>query len=700
MIPLLIALVGLSNAAAEDYSLPPPPAPSTATRHLDYVADHLDYAAADATIHLKGHARVVESSWTVKGEELWLDTRSRVGRSQGDLLVEDGYTAIYGDSGDFDFQNHSGTLYHASAGHGDWRVHGKSVHMDAQRRLDYYGANFTSCNVVPPHYHFHSSHMTVVPHKYLYARNAVFYWRNIPLFYTPFLYKSLSETHFLRMKVQPGYDGRNGVFLKGTLATEHTPKFSSRLYLDYYQKQGLGTGIELNRHGGTDSRGAVYGYQIKETSTGQERWALLGSGYHGVSASSMSFQGRLQAQSDANFNNDYARSNLFRVTPELINNGAVTYRMRHSNLRLSYSRDDASTGDGTQFIKQTEDYPRLDFQTQPLAVWKLPWLNTFTAFADNNYNINRPFIQQSAGTQWEATRAIPLVKGVASLTPKVDYSQTFFNRFDEAADFSSSTTYQDVFVGRYTGAPDLRVNTPVGNWDLIQTYTMRQKPDTMEDDAGAIDHGVESNVTTLQDSFRPLDRVFVRAQTGYDERVFRDHSVGFRDRVQPFVGDVVYSPRGDLDISLREDYQLDQKERSFILNSQYGNPKGTFLSGGGSYNETEPDQYFINTEFGVAPASGTWRSIHVTGALRVRVFGGDGVGALNHPQLFEKEITVTKVWHDFVWHAMVRFRPGGVREITFKIDIKFGSMDKSSAQQRDWESEWFPERTSELTGRP
>lgn len=694
---LLAALLSAAAAAAQDYSLPPPPAPSTATRHLEFTADRTEYDGAAGLIHMKGGVKLVESTWTVKADELWLDTKTRTVRSPSYLLVEDGVSAISGESGEYDLQNHGGTLYKSSAGHGDWRIHGRRVHMDAKKRLDYYSADFTSCSFVPPHYHFHATRITVVPHKYLLARNTFFYWHKVPLFYTPFLYKSLKETHFLRFKVQPGYDRRNGVFIKSTLATEHSKNFSSKLYLDYFVRQGLGTGLELNRHGGQDSRGALYGYQISETSTRQERWTVLGTGYHSF-ASSVSVQGRLQIQSDAAFNNDYNRASLFRVTPELINNGAVVYRMRRSSLRLSYSREEAAAGNGTKFIKQTEDYPKLDFQTQSLALRGLPWLNTFSAFAGNNYHIGRPFLQRSAGGQWEATSTIPILKRRLALTPKATYSQTYLSRFDEPGDFQSTTTVLDAFVGRYGAAPSLRLSSPAGDWDLTQTYLRRQKPGSLADDAGAIDHGVESNMTTIQDSLRPLPRVWARVATGYDERVFRDHAVGFRDRVQPFVADVSYAPRSDLDISLREDYQLNQGERSFIVNAEYGErASGRFLGGGAGYNKSNADQYFFDANFGIAPSSSTWR---LTAALRAVAYSSGGLGNLNHPQLFEKELQLTKVWHDFFTRAMIRFRPGGVKEVTFRIDLRLGSLDKAAAKRRDWEAEWFPERRSELTDRP
>ncbi|MFA6002642.1 MAG: LptA/OstA family protein, partial [Elusimicrobiota bacterium] len=306
--------------------------------HLDFVADSLDYDRAGAEIHLKGNVRIQESTWTLKGDELWIDTTKRRARSEGYLLLEDGVSALHGNAGDFDFYEHSGVLYNASAGHGDWRVHARSMVIDPKRNVDYTGADFTSCSFDPkPHYHFHASRVSVAPRRRLFARNVVFFVGKVPVFYLPFLYKSLKTAHFLRFRLQPGYDRRNGAFMKSTLTNQHGLYWRSKLFLDYYSAQGFGAGGELHRRDGLDSRGVLGGYRIKETPNGQQRWSVTGDLYQGF-ASSFSLQGRLQVMSDADFNNNYARSSPFRVTPDLLNSGAVVYRLPQVTTRLSYSR--------------------------------------------------------------------------------------------------------------------------------------------------------------------------------------------------------------------------------------------------------------------------------------------------------------------------------------------------------------------------
>ena len=47
-----------------------------------------------------------------------------------------------------------------------------------------------------------------------------------------------------------------------------------------------------------------------------------------------------------------------------------------------------------------------------------------------------------------------------------------------------------------------------------------------------------------------------------------------------------------------------------------------------------------------------------------------------------------------------RFRPGGVKEGSIRIDLKFGSFKVDRQKVHDWESEWFPERAKGREDRP
>lgn len=672
-------------AAAEDYALPPPPV----GRHADYSADKAEFDAEHSSLHLSGHVVLKESTMTVKAADLWIDTARRTGRSDGDLLVEDGVSAVYGESGEFDFGKHTGRLFHTSAGMADWRIHAREADLSESKLLLYRDADFTSCSDVPPDYHFHASKVTVVPKKSMFARNVLFYLGDVPVFYMPVLYKSLTTVHWFGFKSQPGYDNRNGPYMKNTLVTQYSESVYSKLFADYYMKQGFGYGGELQRHKGEDSRGALYAYRIHETSTGLDRWTFLGQGYQALPSSS-AFQGRFQLQSDADFNNAYARSSLFRVTPELRNDGAFVHRFRNGVARLSYSRlsvVDPLDPNRRRFLKNTEDYPRLDYQSQPLRVPGLPWLNTFTGFADNNFDRSRSFLQRAAGANWEATRTFVVAKGV-SFAPKASYSETYYSRFDERVS-GSSATYLDTAIARWTVAPDLRWNTRLGNWDVAETYTRRLRPDGFSEDTGANDKGVESNLLSLSDVYIPFPGAWAKLSSGYDFRTFRDHTAGFRDRVQPIVAQTSWRASPKLAFTVRDDYQLQQGNRAIVADARWGDDEHSAVGGGFAYNVSDPRRYYGNAEFAIAPSSPTWR---LSVVFRGLVESSSGVSGVHGLRVFEKEVAWTKRWHDFYTRLGARFRPGGVGEATVRVDFKFGSTDPKQAPHRDWEKEWFPER--------
>lgn len=703
-----LVLVLLASAArAADYPLPPPPAVSTSTTRVTFSSDKFDYDRNNSVIHLQGHVVVHESTWTLKGDDISIDTQRQSGSSKGPVIVETSTGAVFGVNGQFDFPDHTGTIYDTKAFYGPWSVSGKSAEMLKSRKVDYFTSDFTSCDRVPPHYHLHATELSVVPNKYMFAKNVVFYLGPVPLFYTPFFYKSLEPKGFIPFKVVPGYDRRNGAELNGTATFVESRYTYSRIFTDLYSRQGLGLGGELDHKHGSDSRATLFGYNIDETSTHTDRWALYGDQYQTLGSTRAAMQSRLELQSDANFNNDYARARLYPVQPQLVNSSAFTYKFSQSQLRGAYALNEAAANSPTKYLKQTEDYPRIDYQTNPLKVLKLPWLNTFTGFADNNYTVGRPFIQQSAGGNWEATQSIPIWRGHISDTPKFDYGYTFYDRYDELySNIFTTATFLDPFIGRAAAQNDVRFRTRIGDIDAIYAYALRQQADGFSVDKGAADRGVETNLATLSDAYRPSRSILTRFTGGYNFQQLTGDPMGFRDRVQPIVGQVYYTPNSHVDVLLNDSYSLNNGNQSYLTDVTVGDIQSTYSSFQTGYNASgangfsiSNNRYFLGYEFGWAPSTGTW---HVTGALRSNFASSSGINRVYGYTLFDKEVGVLKIWHDFLTRVMVRFRSGGVREVTFRIDMKLPGKEatQTTAPHRDWESEWYPERATGTVDTP
>ena len=701
----LLLLLLAARAEASDYVLPAPPPGS----RVDYSAERAEFDSDHSSLHLSTGVVLKESTWTVKGQSIWVDTTRRVGRSDGPILMEDGVSAVYGDHGDFDFVKHTGRLYRSSSGHADWRIHARQAELLEDRRIEYRGADFTSCNAVPPDYHFHATSVSVIPKKRLIAWNTFFYLGPVPIFYMPFLFKSLSPDHLVRWRTQPGLDGRNGPYAKNTLITSHSESVYSKLFADYYMKQGFGYGGELNRRKGEDSRALLYGYRIKETSTWDTdganntrivtstqavRWQVLGDIYQSVTSSD-SFQGRLQAQSDADFNNHYSRSSAMRVTPDLFNSAAFVHRFSQATARVSWSRYDVADDTRRKYFKTTESIPRLDLNSSSLRIWRLPWLNSFSGFADNTYTRGSTFLSKTVGAGWQGTRSFQVARGV-SFTPSLSYNETYYNRLQ-----TTTPPFYDALVGRWNTSQTLRFNTLSGSVDATYSYGQRLKHATFEQEATPADKGVETNAVTLSNVYLLNPRAWLRLSSGYDFRTFRDHSVGFRERVQPIRAQASWQASQRLVFTLHEEYQLKEGDRggnqAFIGDVHWGDDDGVAVGGSVLHNGADPSIYYGSFDFGVSPSSPTWRLATTVHAIAVT---RGGAGNLQRGRIFDKEVSWTKRWHDFYTKLSGRVRTGGVKEIAIRIDMKFGYADPKKAPHRDWESEWFPERAGTDEFRP
>lgn len=630
--------------------------------------------------------------WTLKTDEAFVEGATREVRAQGYVQLEDGKTVVYGDEGVFDLSAHTGRMEEVATGFAPWRIQAKQARF-SPGRVRFKHARLTSCSFDPePHYRIWAHSARIRPGRSLVATHAVFFLGDVPFLYTPFLYKSLSEKHWLNTRLAPGYDKRNGLYAKTHTLFGFSPSLYGKLFLDYYELKGLGTGAELDFLDASSTgpdRGTLYGYRLREKSTGSERWAVLGNHYQTLPMPGpVSFQGRLQAQSDPTFMNDYSRTNAFRIVQELVNSAALLHQTPWTSTRLSYSRVDQAEnlaglmpGERGRFVKTNESLPRLDFNTASFSLLRLPVLHTVSAFADNQYDAQGP-LQKLAGFGW--TFALPTVKlrRGATFVPQAGYQQTYQDNL---------RTGVSGFVGRYNTSGTLGVWTPLGDLRLAHAFQRRLNTE-------AADKGVESNLLTLSDTLRPDRRVFMRLVTGYDFRTFRDGASNlqafgdaaptFQDRLLPLTADLVYVPKLGVNLAVRNDYHFIQGHRSSILQLDLGDRQATFFGLGLQHNAANKEHYWVSQEFGYQPKSASWT---VGGALRADLFR-QNVDGYRKSHLFEKELVLSKNFHDFHVRVLGRARPGGVKETQILLELLFSAERDDGILKKDLEGEFYPWR--------
>ncbi len=681
MIQLLVySLLAPSVLAAEPepFRLPPP----TTSQFVEFSSDHFEYDRTSSTLHLIGHARLHNATMTMRADEMWMDLETRRTRAEGHVEIEQGPGILFSDRGEYDFESEEGAFWKTVGGFPPWRIYGAKMRVDSRRTLYYRRARFTSCGMGLlredarrlPHYHMRASWTRVRPDHSLWAFNVFFFLRRLPIFYTPVLYKSLAKEHLLRTRLTPGYAHRDGGFAKTTTIFNPIHNLQNEVFVDHYGHLGIGVGNQLQFKASEIDRGTLYAYRIKEKYPSPdpgkppaERWVLLGDQYQTL-VGPYAMQLRLQAQSDPDFNNHYTRSNAFRVTQQMVNNGALVRNGTWGITRLSYSRTDDMDLITRKYRKTSESSPRLEFNSAPVAIPKVNLLNTFSLSGSNDYNPSDTLFHRNGSAGWQMTQNY-MLRGV-SFVPLIGITETYIDNAVLADRFGRSRRYVDAFVGRYNLGGTARVNNPLGATDFTHAYVRRFVPDTLIPDVYAADKGVERNMSTLAHAFRPTRALFLRTETGYDFRTYWDRSVGFRDRVQPLIADFNFIPNRKFNVSVRDSYSLNKGNENFLLQADFGDRTGSFFGVGVFHSLGDVQHYILSQEIGW-PSTGTW---HVLGALRSDLYNTGGP-KFSRWYFFEKEIILKYNFHDFNTRFVFRLRPNDVREVQFMLTLRLEATD-------------------------
>ncbi|MBI4054495.1 MAG: hypothetical protein HY402_00020 [Elusimicrobia bacterium] len=700
--PLIVLSCLFSISAQPKKRRPPSP---TLPADIQFSSKELKYLEQDAltksgspikswSLHLKGQVEIrrasatPEGAWRLSSEEAWMDMEKQTLRATGDVRILEEGSLLRGPEAHYDLKTRTGEILQGKGVYPPWFFRGRRIKIhppkERGRKLEYVGAHLTTCELHPAHYHLRARKLTVTPGESFWARDALFFLGPVPVFYSPLLYKSLRGDSTFHILSKPGYNRREGVILKNSILYAFSPALYGKTFLDFFGKKGLGVGEELNYQNSDAARGSLYGYWIDEKDTGLSRWTVLGNLWQDLSPSPTGprwgFQTRLQQMSDADFNNLYFRSNTLRIATELNTSAALVRSGAKTTTRLSYNRRDLQKDRTNDFEKSVESLPRLDFQTTALGVPKLPLLFSFNASYDRPFEPSGDFYRNNSSAQINILQTLPVSRRL-SLNPQVSFQENWQDR-------AGATDLQDQLIGRYTLAENLRLRDAWGDWDLSHTFQRRLKVNTFSVDQESRDKGIEQNRLFLQQTLRPDRRLLMRTFTGFDLSHPRGDSRRTQDRWEPLALDLNWTLKKAVSLYFREDYLLNRGNRSTIAQLDFGYLDSRYTSLGVSASQARPGHLFVNQGFGWAAPDGNWRAQL---ALRYDTFTTGGIAGLEHLRFFEKELTLTKLFHDFLTRLSLRSRPG-VKEVLFRIDLKVDAARAQKVIHRERESEWYPWR--------
>ncbi len=128
-------------------------------------------------------------------------------------------------------------------------------------------ASLTTCDLEEPHYHIEATEIELYIDDRIVLRQVSYWEGKLRLFYWPYLVLPIrEENRFDLPKI--GYGPAEGWFVKTTYNYYRSPSYRGSVYLDYFTRLGVGTGLKHLYDASALGSGFVYVYGLLNRTTG------------------------------------------------------------------------------------------------------------------------------------------------------------------------------------------------------------------------------------------------------------------------------------------------------------------------------------------------------------------------------------------------------------------------------------------------
>lgn len=236
-------------------------------------ADSLDYTAETGQYVAAGSVKVTRLDAVMHADQATYDEKTTDTVATGNVRYEDNEVSITASRADLKMGSKTGKLYDAVVFFKKSNTHIQGKELEKRGDQEYYSpeASFTTCDAPLPAWCFKGKEVNARLGERFTARSATFSIKGLPVFYSPYLWASLSadrQTGFL-MPVA-GYSRVNGLEFKLPFYWAISENRDMTLLLDSYSKRGLGLGLEYRFLEPSGRHGDLWLYQIRDTKRDQD----------------------------------------------------------------------------------------------------------------------------------------------------------------------------------------------------------------------------------------------------------------------------------------------------------------------------------------------------------------------------------------------------------------------------------------------
>ncbi|MGC8866770.1 MAG: hypothetical protein ACP5PA_00980 [Elusimicrobiales bacterium] len=643
----------------------------------EFVSDHAVYRACESSVEISTNAiiNILDKSDNVvvkiKTEHAFMNLSSS-DITFSSFTIETSSAYISGSHGSYNLDTASGILDNTYSMYDRFIIKGKKAYISKDKFV-YNHSYLTTCNMQPPHYRISSSKIILSPKRYFLSYNNILFIGSFPVFYIPFLYKPLGEGTPLISQFYPGYDDRNGLYIKSNYTYRLSRYLKIRGYLDYYSKKGFGSGGEFFGYKPDDFKFNISYYRIDEYGRSPIYWGMNGGGWKNIYSSNLSnlyIQSFLRLPSDPEFNNRYFRSNPFVVSNTRQWDLALTYRtplyyMRAGSYVIYYSSS-------SSFFKYNEVLPMLEYQMLTRKISFLPFSHSIYISAQNR-RIDRTYFQRHSTLNYSLYNSFKISKNFSS------YTSAMLNYI---TDYSTSSHTSNINIARYSLTTSLRYSYRGVTINTGYSARFRSSINRFSLDKNSMDRGSEEDAIGLDVFWIKDIHQYVNIKTDYDLKHYNVRR-SFLQRLNPFSFEC-YTSYYNYELYFKEIYSINEGHKAFITNMMTNLEKNYLTVGFANY-DTNKSRFLISAIFGYNPLP--QKGWYGEFGFRYYVDFSKDMAF----KFYEKSFAINKEFHDFNTKFALRTRKNST-EFFFYITMKMNDPYRKDVIDNEIDKEFRPWR--------
>jgi LPS-assembly protein len=223
-----------------------------------------------------GNVQLKQGELELRSRTLWWNQASGEVEAAGEVQLTAPQEELTGSKVLYNLQQGTGTVENGSIflREPNLHLHGKRIERLGESTYRVTEGTFTSCDGETPSWKFGASRLDLTLGGYAKARDAVFYLKDIPVFYFPYLvYPAENERKSGLLLPEIGYSERHGFQYSGSYYQVLGPNQDATLSFDYLAKTGFGEGLEYRYVFARQNAGEARIYHL-DLENDDQRYAL------------------------------------------------------------------------------------------------------------------------------------------------------------------------------------------------------------------------------------------------------------------------------------------------------------------------------------------------------------------------------------------------------------------------------------------